>query len=78
MPPGEIQQQMSRQRHAKQAEFISVICWHSSINGSVLLTEFSLFTWSGFKLISVLQEELQESNIISSEAARTIKGGCID
>ena len=60
------------------AEVILVICWHSSIRSSVLLTEFSLFTWCGFKLIFVLREELQKSNMISSEAARMIKGGCID
>jgi len=44
MLSGEIQQQMSCQRHANKAEFILVICWHSSVNSSVLLTEFSLLT----------------------------------
>lgn len=69
MLSGEIQQQTSCQRHAKHAEFILVICWHSSVNGSVSLTKFSLLTWSGFKLIFVLQEEPHKSNLISLEAA---------
>lgn len=73
MLPGEIQEQMSCQRHARQAEFILVICWHSSGNGSVLLTEFSLLTWNGYKLIFVLQEEPHKSNLISSEASGMIK-----
>lgn len=68
MLPGEIQQQMSCQRHAKQLEFILVICWHSRVNGSVLLTEFSWLTWNGFKPIFVLQEEPHKSNLISLEA----------
>lgn len=78
MLSGEIQQQMPCQRHAKQAEFILVICWHSSVNGSVLLTEFSLLTWSGFKPIFVLQKEPHKSNLISLEAARMIKEGCLN
>lgn len=64
MLPGETQQQMSCQRHAKQLEFILVICWHSS----VLLTEFSWLTWNGFKPIFVLWEEPHKSNLISLEA----------
>lgn len=71
MLPGEIQQQMSCHAsclHAKQLEFILVICWHSSVNGSVLLTEFSWHTWNGFKPIFVLQEEPHKSNLISLEA----------
>lgn len=46
-------------------EFILVICWHSSVNGSVLLTEFSWFMWNGFKPIFVLQEEPHKGNLIS-------------
>lgn len=68
MLPGEFQQQMSCQRHAKQLEFIFVICWHSNVNGSVLLSEFSWLTWNGFKPIFVSREELHKSNLISLEA----------
>lgn len=68
MLPGETQQQMSCQRHAKQLEFILVIYWHSSVNASVLLTEFSWLTWNGFKPIFVLWEEPHKSNLISLEA----------